>query len=396
MIPRLFPLELANTPWTRKTTRFKSMHNLWGKIRVPIQCLEHRTNGSQKSVFLDSSLDSSGWTPYGLELLSKLVLHLPAETATELAHHMNIPISRAELDRLNRDLGQACNQEHRAALLRLAYVPLEKYIPPPVPLKASTAQQPHSETVPREITPPVPRVMVLQMDGCLVLGQPEEGRCGGIEVKTACIYPENAPRERVLYSTVGEAKDFCDPVSGLLRQAKVRPEDTVVVVADGATWISRIAELQGFPLIIDVYHTSEYLEKVIKAAQWTDEQRIAEQRSLLRGEIDIKGWLKSHLPKAEKRENWPEEAQIAVKYLEERVSHMEYPTYKARGWPIGSGQIEGINKSVIGHRMKRSGQHWSRIGAAGMAALRARHYSRGIPLLSFEHLRRVAFPTSQI
>lgn len=305
MIPRLFPLELANTDWTRKTTRLKSIHNLWGKVQVPVQYLENRTNSSQKSVFLDSSLDSSGWTPYSLELLSKLVLHLPAETATELAHSMNIPISRAELDRLNRGLGQACNQEHRAALLRLAYVPLEKYIPPPIPLQVplripkSSARHPEPTSLP--LPPPAPRVMVLQMDGCLVLEQPREGRCGGIEVKTACIYPENAPRERVLYSTVGEAKDFHDPVSGLLRQAKVRPEDTVVVVADGATWISRIAELQGFPLIIDVYHTSEYLEKVIKAAQWTDEQRIAEQKSLLRGEIDIKGWLKSHLPKVEKR-----------------------------------------------------------------------------------------------
>ena len=301
MIPRLFPLELADTDWTRKTRRFRYIRHLWGKVQVPLQCLEHRTTGSQKSLFLDSSLDSSGWTPYSLELLSKLVLHLPAETATELAHSMNIPISRAELDRLNRALGQACTQEHRTALLRIAYVPLEKYTPP-TPLLAipkSSAKHPERTSLPLPL--PAPRVMVLQMDGCLVLEQPKEGRCGGIEVKTACIYPENAPRERVLYSTVGEAKDFHEPVSGLLRQASVRPEDTVVVVADGATWISRIAELQGFPLIIDVYHTSEYLEKVIKAAQWTDEQRIAEQKSLLRGEIDIKGWLKSHLPKAEKR-----------------------------------------------------------------------------------------------
>jgi hypothetical protein len=34
---------------------------------------------------------------------------------------------------------------------------------------------------------------------------------------------------------------------------------------------------------------------------------------------------------------------------------MDYALFKDKGYPIGSGQIEALNKHVIGTRMKRSG-----------------------------------------
>jgi len=237
--------------------------------------------------------------------------------------------------------------------------------------------------------------MVLQMDGCFVLGQAQDGQCPGIEIKTACVYPQNAPRERTLYSSVESAEDFCDPVAGLLRQAGVRQNDTVVLVGDGAPWIARIAELQNLPMVLDVYHASHYLDEVMQASNWTETQRSSERRRLLKGKINVLSWLEMNLPLPCKRQTWSEEARGALSYLQNRLSQMDYPTILARGWPIGSGQIEGINKSVIGHRMKRSGQHWSRPGARGMAALRARRYSRRSPL-SQDQLRHAAFPTSQI
>lgn len=61
---------------------------------------------------------------------------------------------------------------------------------------------------------------------------------------------------------------------------------------------------------------------------------------------------------------WSEEASTARQYL------MRYPTYTARGWPIGSGQ------HGKGARMKRSGMLWSGTGTSQMAALRAENWSR--------------------
>jgi hypothetical protein len=89
---------------------------------------------------------------------------------------------------------------------------------------------------------------------------------------------------------------------------------------------------------------------------------------------------------------WDESSQTALRYLEERQQSMNYPSYKARGLPIGSGQVEGMNKSVIGYRMKQSGMHWSRSGAGRMAALRAWRCSK-TPLVSHDTLRFAAFPS---
>jgi hypothetical protein len=70
---------------------------------------------------------------------------------------------------------------------------------------------------------------------------------------------------------------------------------------------------------------------------------------------------------------------------------MDYPVFKAKGYPIGSGQVEAMNKNVIGNRLKRSGMHWSKGGASAMAATRALAFSK-FKLCSFDQLRFQAYP----
>src|SRR5436305_668769 len=56
--------------------------------------------------------------------------------------------------------------------------------------------------------------------------------------------------------------------------------------------------------------------------------------------------------------------------LQKREAHMQYPTYQAAGWPIGSGNVESANKVVVEARLKGAGmrlpaaQHQSHAGAA--------------------------------
>lgn len=97
------------------------------------------------------------------------------------------------------------------------------------------------------------------------------------------------------------------------------------------------------------------------------------------------------LPEPEVWLTWSEEALGALQYLEKRLNNMDYPSFKARGYPIGSGQVEGMNKSVIGNRLKRSGMQWSREGAATMASLRAQSCSKH-SLVDFDDLRQQAYP----
>jgi len=154
------------------------------------------------------------------------------------------------------------------------------------------------------------RVMVLEVDGVRVAGQPHPSthRCEGIEVKTALVYPQQAPGARTRMAGVMKPEQLLPQLSGLLRAAGVQRQDEVVGVSDGAVWIEQLYQTLGIPQVIDVFHASQYLEQVM---------------------LEL---------------GWSEEARSAIQYLEQRADRMDYPAYKARGWPIGSGQVEGMNK----------------------------------------------------
>ncbi len=48
-------------------------------------------------------------------------------------------------------------------------------------------------------------------------------------------------------------------------------------------------------------------------------------------------------------------AQEKLTYLQKREAHMQYPTYQAARWPIGSGSVESANKVVVEARLKGAG-----------------------------------------
>ena len=65
-----------------------------------------------------------------------------------------------------------------------------------------------------------------------------------------------------------------------------------------------------------------------------------------------------------------EEVQGALAYLEKREGQMQYPTYQAAGWPIGSGSVESGHKVVMQARLKGAGMHWDRTHVNPLLALR--------------------------
>lgn len=290
------------------------------------------------------------------------------EKAEEIVRDFQVlpELSRAGLERLTQPYGAACQDETRA-LLEIAK-------------EAALSQEGQG------------RKLVLELDGVRVLGQAHAGICEGIELKTAVLHPVNDPSKRSLLADVCEAREFTDQVAGLLREAKVRARDTLVGLSDGAQWIKNLYDALGIEQhIIDVFHSSSYLDTVMQALSWDEAKREQTRRTWLRGEVKAAHWLEQHVPDPSLWLTWEDSAQTALRYLEERQQHMDYPSYKARGFPIGSGQIEGMNKSVIGYRMKQSGMQWSRSGAGRMAALRAWRCSQ-LPLVSHDTIRLAAFP----
>jgi hypothetical protein len=57
-------------------------------------------------------------------------------------------------------------------------------------------------------------------------------------------------------------------------------------------------------------------------------------------------------------------------YLEKRKQQMQYPSFQAQGWPIGSGMVDSGNKLVVEARLKGAGMHWAENNVNPMLAIR--------------------------
>jgi len=128
-------------------------------------------------------------------------------------------------------------------------------------------------------------------------------------------------------------------------------------------------------VILDFYHAAEHLGKLAKAlcpgaeaaAQdlqetWCHQLKHEGGQALLTTLRALE--LRGKRPSV--RATWAEE----VGYFENQVHRMDYPTYRARGWQIGSGPVESACKRVVGQRLKGAGMRWGEDGADAGAGTR--------------------------
>jgi hypothetical protein len=65
----------------------------------------------------------------------------------------------------------------------------------------------------------------------------------------------------------------------------------------------------------------------------------------------------------------------AARYYYRNRSRMRYDEYLEKGFPIGSGSVEGACKNLIKDRMERSGMRWTIKTAEAMVKMRAAYLS---------------------
>ena len=61
----------------------------------------------------------------------------------------------------------------------------------------------------------------------------------------------------------------------------------------------------------------------------------------------------------------------AIAYLSEHERRLQYPTFRAAGYPLGSGSVESACNTLVGWRMKHRGQRWTDNGANAVLAVRS-------------------------
>ena len=232
----------------------------------------------------------------------------------------------------------------------------------------------------KRVLPPAPRGAAQQMvsaDGAFVpLVHGEWG-----EVKTLAVgevqrsrQGEPCTRELSYFSRLAEAGTFEELALVETHRRGLEQARAVCSVLDGAEWLQGLVDYHrpDAVRILDFAHAAEYISAIGQAvttagtelgATWLHEQLHRLKHDGPLGVLADMRKLRAAHPQLE-------EIGERLAYLEKRVDQMQYPTYRAQGWPIGSGSVESAHKVVMQARLKGAGMHWQRVNVNPMLALR--------------------------
>ena len=163
--------------------------------------------------------------------------------------------------------------------------------------------------------------------------------------------------------------------------------DHRVVLADGKREIWRTVDRQpvfdGFTRILDFYHAAQHLSKAAehlfgklsaKATRW-----YRSWRHKLRHEPGaVQGLIRSlacHRRKLRKGSERHRQVTTEMGYFRNNRDKMDYARSHAAGLILSSGPVEAAAKTLVGHRLKRSGMRWTRQGGQQILNLRAQGQS---------------------
>jgi hypothetical protein len=179
-------------------------------------------------------------------------------------------------------------------------------------------------------------------------------------------------------SQVRPLAELGEPLRRQAGQVGLDQADRWIAISDGGAGLEEFLRT-NFPrveaVILDYYHVAEYVSKLAQALHPADQSAADEWRRRTCDRLKASGGravlddVKS-LDLKGKRAARPVRDEV-VRYFENQVHRMDYPTYLAKGWQIGSGPVESACKTVIGKRMKGGGMRWGSDGADEMSHLRA-------------------------
>lgn len=285
-------------------------------------------------------------SPYAREHLTRLGTWIPsfARAAKLLEVFTGVSVSAASMRRQTEEAGAVYVEHQAAEVARLKEGgSVEPQGPEQLVISADGAQVPLVGGEWQEVK-------------TLVIGEPcvVTGKDGQSVVKT---------KNLSYFSRVLEAEAFKWQALVETHRRGVATAGKVGCLADGAEWIQGMADFHRPDAlrILDLPHAGGYVyamgqalygEGTPEALTWWQQQM-----QTLKGQgagavlPTLETLTKAHpqLPILEEK----------LAYLRKREDQMQYPTYQAEGWPIGSGIVESANKLVVEDRLKGSGMRWA-------------------------------------
>jgi hypothetical protein len=193
------------------------------------------------------------------------------------------------------------------------------------------------------------------------------------------------------------APALAEPLRRQAAQVGMGRAERWIALSDGGSGLEEWLRSQ-FPrvdaVILDFYHASEYLGALAKAWEGVGTEPAQARHAAWAHRLKHEGGaailaeLKAmELPsRATVQETW----RATVTYFENQCHRMDYPSYRARGWQIGSGPVESACKTVVGQRLKEAGMRWREPGSDAVCRLRALYLSEEHQWEAFWDNRRSA------
>jgi len=241
-----------------------------------------------------------------------------------------------------------------------------------------------------------PELLVVGMDGGRVQTREKEGGNGSRwrEDKVGAITSylpgdgtkDHPPQPLVTtyVATMEKTEVFGQQVHLEAERRGLRRAQTVLVMGDGGNWIDPLSQRERLhdQRIVDYYHAAEHLYEASRAAFGKDTPEALALAQELKDHLwegrltEIIAILKTHADRLGPPgdTDGPEHPRRVlaknVGYFQTHRRHMDYPTYRRKGWPIGSGMTESAVK-LFNKRVKGTEQFWSVPGVEAILALRA-------------------------
>lgn len=187
--------------------------------------------------------------------------------------------------------------------------------------------------------------------------------------------------------TWGSLADEPEITVGRLRKAvdqRLPEGNELVCILDGekSLWCLVYKYFPAAFFVLDIFHVLEHLGKA--ALCFHDEgspqarEFVTERlKLLLNGRAGrLIGGLKQMLTKQDLSGTKRRCLEQVIGYLERNRKHMRYEICLAKGYPVGSGVIEGACRNLINDRLELTGMSWTLRGAESMMRLRAVHINK--------------------
>lgn len=235
-----------------------------------------------------------------------------------------------------------------------------------------------------------PGVLYLQTDGAALNTRTKDANDStwrenklGLAFSSDNIYrwvsAKGEPQHRILrreyVSYIGSAQEFKYHLYALARRAGYGEYKETVILSDGATWIRNIKD-ELFPdaqQILDLFHLMENTYDFAKLIFHDNKEKYEPWARDLCTRLENGQW-RSVLFDLEKYRDYPvkQGAVNLYTYIYNNRDNLNYPTYRQKGYFVGSGAIESGNKVVLQSRLKLPGMRWNIPTAQCMLALKSK------------------------